>query len=162
MKNPYEYKKGKYIDIVLSGEPTRLHPGNAHIFTHNLQSEGDHIYVIHRDMGDEMLEASYMWRINFREAKRDDKYTDLAHRLGRIGCETHEAAFMSDHDSERFYSMFGRLALIDIKEFELTQRHEQEIGRLGVNLDKMPPKDIMAEMKLPNDFRPYPPLWASR
>lgn len=157
--NPYEYEKGKYIDIVLSGEETRLHPGNTHVFNHSLQTEGNHIYVIHREIDDTQLEASYLWRMNFEQQGRGEKYDNLASRLGKIGCEVHEAVFMSEHDIERFKNCFGRLANMDVKEHQLTDRHERLITNLGRTLRTIPAKDFHEEMASPHDYRPHPPRW---
>ena len=160
MSNPYEYKKGKYLDIQLGGEATRLHPGNAHVFTHTKQPDGNHIYVLHRELPDESVEASYLWQLAFKEQGREDKYEKLVRGLGNIGCNIHEATFMSEGDTARFQDAFNRYPGIILESFELTDRHENLVRSLGRVLKQIPTRDLHEEMQLPHDYRPYPSRWA--
>lgn len=157
----HEYEKGsRYIEMKLYGKNERLHARNTAIFTHEKQPDGDHICIIHKviDKEEGTVEATYLWR-SVLEATRPGSFNALAEKLEEVGCDHNRRLFMDDTDAERYFSYFGKYALLLVQEHELTHRMEGHVARLALTLDTMPIKDIMAEMELPGS-KPYPERWA--
>lgn len=128
-----ERKPGGAIEVIeFDGISYECYVQNTVIYTHRLQSDGDHIYIMRDDPSCEgSTLGTHCWRYGYERSGKALRYSGIIQRLVSIGCVVIEQDFVDPGDIDLFTKAYGTYPELCIPFPKLTSRQEARIEYLA-------------------------------